>query len=387
MKKALMMASVASMIDLFNMDNIQILEDLGFEVEVACNFEKGSITSQERVDEFREELISNGYTIYHMPVPRSAFAIKDIVISYKMMKQLCDENSYNIVHCHSPIGGAIARLACRKARDQGTKVIYTAHGFHFYKGAPKKNWILYYPVEKFLSKYTDVLITINKEDYDRAKKFKAGKIEYMAGVGVDVEKFQNIHVEKEKKRKSIGVDKNDFILISVGELNKNKNQQVVINAIAQAKNEKIKYLICGLGPLENEIRELIKYFELENQVKIIGFRDDIAELLAIADLFALPSYREGLSLSLMEAMATGLPVICSDIRGNRDLIRDSENGYLLDPSDPLEWSDRINRLYLDKDLRKTFGQSSKNNISKYSKVNISDKVSKIYQGLIMNHSL
>jgi hypothetical protein len=162
MNKVLMMASVASMIDLFNMDNIKILKDLGYEIEVAGNFEYGSTTSQERVVEFRNELINNNYKIHHLPVPRSVFAISDIVKSYRMMKKLCDQNNYDIVHCQSPIGGIIARFACRKSRGKKTKVIYTAHGFHFYQGAPLINRLIYYPIEKLLSIYTDVLITIIK---------------------------------------------------------------------------------------------------------------------------------------------------------------------------------------------------------------------------------
>jgi glycosyltransferase involved in cell wall biosynthesis len=193
MKKALMMASVASMIDLFNMDNIQILGDLGFEVEVACNFEYGSITSQDRVDEFKQELISSKYKIHHLPISRSVFAIADILKSYKLMKSLCDKNNYSIVHCHSPIGGVIARFACREARKKGTKVIYTAHGFHFYKGAPIKNWLIYYLVERIAAKYTDVLITINKEDFKNCQKFKTNKIVYVPGIGIDVNKMREFH--------------------------------------------------------------------------------------------------------------------------------------------------------------------------------------------------
>ena len=168
-KKALMTASVASMIDLFNMDNIRILQQLGYEVHVASNFKFGSITSQERVDAFRKELKEAGIRVCHIPIPRSIGDIKNIVCSYRQMKRLLEKERYAIVHTQSPIGGVVTRLAAGRIRKHGGKVIYTAHGFHFFKGALKKNWMLFYPIEKFLSRYTDVLITINQEDYQRAR--------------------------------------------------------------------------------------------------------------------------------------------------------------------------------------------------------------------------
>ena len=222
MKKALMMASVASMIDLFNMDNIEILKDLGYEVEVACNFEYGSITSQDRVDEFKEELIRDNFKVHHLPVPRSVFAIRDIVKSYKMMKKLCDENNYEIVHCHSPIGGIVARLACRKARKKGTKVIYTAHGFHFFKGAPLKNWLVYYTAERITAKFTDSLITINKEDYENAQKFNVENTEYVPGIGIDVDKIKNVKIDRSKKRSEFNLSEDDYVLLQQDNYRKEK---------------------------------------------------------------------------------------------------------------------------------------------------------------------
>lgn len=158
----LMLASVASMIDLFNADNMNILEKLGCRIDVAANFSKGSITSQERVAAYRRELEVRGINVYNTPIPRSIFKIGDIINSYKQIRKLTKEKHYRIVHCHSPIGGVVARFACRKARKTGRKVIYTAHGFHFFKGASLINWLIFYPIERLCSHFTDVLITINQ---------------------------------------------------------------------------------------------------------------------------------------------------------------------------------------------------------------------------------
>lgn len=331
-KKALQLASVASMIDLFNTDNINILRSLGYSVDVAANFEEGSITSQNRVNKYRKELKEQGIGTYQIPIPRSLKRVNGIIISYKMVKKLVNKNRYHIVHCHSPIGGVICRLACRKARKSGTKVIYTAHGFHFFKGASKMSWVIYYPIEKWMSRYTDILITINHEDYQRAKKsFYAEKTVYVPGIGIDMEQFHNGLVDKEEKRGKLGLENTDIMLLSVGELSKRKNYEAVIQAVHQLGNPNVKYFICGKGKLEGRLKNLIKYLGMEKQVKLLGYRTDISELCQAADLFVFLSLPEGLPVALMEAIACKTPVICSSIRGNTDLIPDSR--FLFDSKD------------------------------------------------------
>ncbi len=380
MKKALMMASVASMIDLFNMDNIEILKDLGYEVEVACNFEYGSITSQERVDEFKEELIRDNLKVHHLPVPRSVLAIGDIVKSYKMMKKLCDENNYEIVHCHSPIGGIIARLACRKARKKGTKVIYTAHGFHFFKGAPLKNWLVYYTAERITAKFTDSLITINKEDYENAQKFNVENTEYVPGIGIDVDKIKNVKIDRSKKRSEFNLSEDDFVLFTAGQLSKRKNHEVVIKALAKIENKNVKLLICGLGELENYLKELIHDLGLENRVILAGYRNDVVEQLHAADCFVFPSFQEGLPVALMEAMAVGLPVVCSKIRGNVDLIEHGINGFLVDPENSNDFARYIEKIISDETIQAEMSKKNLEYVKKYDKKNIRQNMIAIYKG-------
>ena len=328
-EKVLIVASVASMIDQFNMPNIRLLQEMGYEVHVACNFEKGNSCSLEKIQTLKKLLENIEVKYYQINFERNILKIFSNFSAYKEVKKILEKNKYRFLHCHSPIGGVIGRIAGYLTQ---TKVIYTAHGFHFFKGAPLLNWLLYYPIEKYLSRYTEILITINKEDYERAKTFYAKKVEYIPGVGIDVEKIKNIKIDKEQKRKELGLSKDSIVLLSVGELNKNKNHSIVIKALAKLNNPNIHYLICGQGNLKEYLEKLIKKLKLENNVKLLGFRKDIYEIYKISDIFVFPSKREGLSVALMEAIVCELPIICSDIRGNRDLIKNGNNGFLADNS-------------------------------------------------------
>ncbi len=377
-QKALVTASVASMIDLFNMDNIHILQELGYEVHVASNFEFGSITSQERVDAFRRELEQAGIEAYHIPIPRSIGDVGNIIRSYCQMKRLCMEQQYDIVHTQSPIGGVVARLAAKKLRKSGTKILYTAHGFHFYKGAPKTNWLLFYPIEKYLSRYTDILITINREDYKRAKKFHAGKVCYVPGIGVDTGMFAQNTADADKLRREFGLMADDFVVVSVGQLSKRKNQETMIRAMAQIKDKSIKYLAVGLGECEEKDKKLIQKLGLKGQVILTGYREDVNVFLQMADCFAFPSVQEGLPVSLMEAMAAGLPVVCSRIRGNIDLVTDDVEGLLAEPMDAEGYAEAVLKLKQNPDLAKKYRKNAYKKIERFDVKQVHKKMRKIY---------
>ncbi|MCU9612331.1 glycosyltransferase family 4 protein [Caldibacillus lycopersici] len=338
------------------MNNIRLLQSMGLKVDVACNFQVGNTTSDERVNTFMKELNQLSIDTYDITFPREVSNIKNMYRSYKLVKRLVAENRYEIIHCHSPIGGVIARLAAKNARkNYGTKVIYTAHGFHFYRGAPLKNWLLFYPIEKLISHHTDYLITINKEDYKMAitKKFAANKIVYMPGIGINTEEMSLPYVDKLRKMEEFGV-KDEKILLSVGELNKNKNHEIIIKAISNIKDP-LKYIVCGKGNELENLQTLCKELNIENKVIFAGYRNDIKELLQIADVFCFPSLREGLSVSLMEAMVAGLPVVGSKIRGNIDLICEDDGGYLLNPHDEVLFQHKIELLIRKQYLREQMG--------------------------------
>ena len=377
-KKFLMTATVPSMIGQFNMENIKLLLEMDYEVHVACNFEDRSVWTEERVSEFKKQLTNMGVKKIQIEYARTPYDILKLVRSYSELKKLIQKEKYTCLHCHTPVAGMIARLA---AIGTETKVIYTAHGFHFYKGAPLQNWLLYYPVEKWLSRYTDVLITINKEDYQRAKKkFHAKETKYIPGVGIDVEKIRAVQVDREKKREELGIGKDDFLLLSVGELNKNKNHEVVIRAIAELRNPKIKYAICGKGPLKEYLEELAEKLGVRNQLFLLGFRTDVIEICKSADVFVFPSKREGLSVALMEAMACGLPCVVSKIRGNVDLIEQSKGGVFVENVSPSRCALVMRKILADAPRRKEMGWYNLKKSEKFGIDKVHRTMKEIYRG-------
>ena len=377
MKKMLMLASVASMIDQFNMPNIELLQKMGYEVHVACNFEKGSTCTEERIQKLKKRLREIKVRYFQIDFSRSILKVNEILKSYRQVKTLLVKEHYDFIHCHSPIGGVIGRIAGHKTH---TKVIYTAHGFHFYKGAPLQNWLLYYPVEKWLSRYTDVLITINKEDYQRAKKkFHAKETKYIPGVGIDVEKIQAVQVDREKKREELGIGKDDFLLLSVGELNKNKNHEVVIRAIAELRNPKIKYAICGKGPLKEYLEGLAEKLGVRNQLFLLGFRTDVIEICKSADVFIFPSKREGLGLAALEAMASALPLITSNRHGINDYTKEGVSGCVVLPFSTKQMERAILKMYHSKSFRKECSLNNQEIVKKFDTKRTNKVMAYVYE--------
>lgn len=343
MKRVLMLASVASMIDQFNMPNIALLQKLGYEVDVACNFIEGNTCSDERVAELKQKLQDMHVRCYQIDFARNIKHMGQNMRALRQVESLMKQNRYAFCHCHSPIGGVVARIAGHRTK---TKVIYTAHGFHFYQGAPLVNWLVYYPVEKALSRWTDVLITINHEDYKLAKKkFKMKKLTYVPGIGIDSQRECLSQNEKEEKRKELGIPKNAFVITNAAEFTPNKNQKTVIEAIESLDNPNIYFVMCGIGEKKAELEAYVKEQGLQEHIRFVGFRTDLHEILQASDCFVLSSFREGLSVALMEAMAEGLPVVCGRIRGNVDLIKDGKGGILVSPGNKKEYEDAFHRLY------------------------------------------
>lgn len=330
MKKALINASVASMIYKFNMDNIELLRSMGYRVEVACNFSKDENPIKcEEIEKFKALLREMDVAYYETDCPRSILSLAKMFKTYKQLAKIINRGEYNLIHTQSPIGGVLCRLAARKARKKGTRVIYTAHGFHFYRSAPLPNWLFFYPVEKFCARYTDVLITINQEDYLLAqKKMKAKEVTYVPGVGIDLSRFERTAKDHKSKRQELNIPDDAILLLSVGELIARKNQETLIQAVSQIEN--VYLAIAGKGALFEKMDALISELGVQTRVKLLGYRADILDLCKSCDMFVFPSFHEGLPVSLMEAMASGMPCVVSNIRGNTDLI-DENGGALFDP--------------------------------------------------------
>ncbi|WP_288222082.1 glycosyltransferase family 4 protein [uncultured Clostridium sp.] len=314
---------------------------------------------------------------YDLPFERFPFKFNNILV-YKELKKIIDNNEFDIIHCHTPVGGVLARLAARNSRREGTKVIYTAHGFHFFKGASIINWVLFYPIEKFCARYTDVLITINQEDYKRAQNFKANKIVYVPGVGINTNKFEKLNIDRVKKREMLGILESQKILLSVGELSKRKNHEVVIKALNKLNDPNIVYIICGQGNLDMHLEKKAKEFNVN--LKLLGFRKDILEICRISDIFVFPSKQEGLPVAVMEAMASGLPVVCSDIRGNSDLISNNVGGYLFKLNDTDMLAHEISKLIDDKELCIKMAKNNLIKIKEFDIRNVKIIMEEIYGG-------
>lgn len=367
-KRVLMTATVPSMIGQFNMENIKILLGMGYTVDVACNFTDTSVWPLERIQKFKAHMAEIGVNCIQLDFSRNPLKLSSHWHSYKETLKLISARQYVFIHTHTPISSAVVRMAAHKT---GTKVIYTAHGFHFYDGAPLMNWLIFYPIEKVLSRYTDVLITINKEDYKRAtEKFHAKKTVYIPGVGVDVEKFNPRQFGRDKIRTELGLQDNDIMLLSVGELNENKNHSAVIKAIAGMD---IIYVVVGKGDKEAELKALAK--ECGVDLHLTGFRNDVADFYDAANVYILPSIREGLNVSLMEALASGLPVVCGRIRGNVDLVE--EENCLFDPMDEAGIRNTVEYAIANK---ARLGQANLEKIKLFNLTTVKDLVSSIYQG-------
>ena len=351
MKKVLIVASVISFIEWFNKENIDYLnKSLGCEVHIACNFDYMEDTDEARTIKYIDKIKRQGIVLHNIHFARSPFSLKNMG-SYKALKQIIDQYQFDLIHCHTPAVSVLTRLAARKSRRNGTTVMYTCHGFHFHNAAPKKYWIVFYPVERIMSNFCDYIVTINKEDYNRAKTFSASNVRYIPGVGVDIIKIKNIEIDKNSVRDSIGVPHEAFVIISVGEMIPRKNHEVIIKALGKLNNPNIYFLICGKGPMKDELKKLAYNIGLGDRVLFLGFRKDIPELCHAADISAFPSRIEGLGLAGIEAMAAGIPLVSSNVHGILDYVKDGVTGYACDPEDIDGFADAIEKLCNDKSLR------------------------------------
>lgn len=336
MKKILFITNLSNGVNSFSIASVKAAKKSGLDFYLAGNFED---TPEEKL---KNDEKAYGIKICQIDLTRSPYSLKNIN-AYKQLVKLITEENIDYIHCNTPIGGLLGRLAGKKCNVK--RVIYEAHGFHFYKGAPIKNWLIYYPIEKWLAKKTNAIITINKEDYERAKRFKLknnGKIYYVPGVGMDLSRYDIPDDVRKIKRSELKLKNTDIALISMGDLIDRKNYPVAIETIAKLNNANVHYFICGNGPEKHNLKKLTKKLNIDNNVHFLGYRTDIKELLNASDIFLFTSKQEGLARSLMEAMACGLPCVVSKIRGNTDLIEGTSCGYLCTTID--EYVDALSLL-------------------------------------------
>ncbi len=370
MRKVLFVASLTNHIIGFHTPFLKYFKEIGYEVHVASNGNQNI--------EFCDK---------HYNLPFERFPLKEQNFRcYKDLKKIIMENQYEIIHCHTPVASFLTRLAARKTRKKKTKVIYTAHGFHFYRGAPLINWIIYYPVEKWMSHYTDCLITINKEDYELAKKeLKVKKIELIHGVGMNEEKFVKklTEEEKENKKKEFKIGNKDIVFTYVAELNDNKNQILLIRVMEKLEKDfkNLKLLLVGKCANEKFYEEEIEKRNLKEKVMLLGKRSDISDILSITNIYLASSIREGLPVNIMEAMYMGLPIVATDNRGHRELIENGLNGYLVSYKNEEEFVSKIKELIENEEKIKKFANNSKQKVEKYLLKNVIKEMERVYKDI------
>lgn len=367
MKKVLFSATVDSHIIHFHLPYLEYFKKIGYEVHVATNTDEDIPFCDKK---------------HKVSFERSPFKLNNLR-AIPQLKKIITKEKFDLIHCHTPMGSVVTRLAARKMRRNGTRVIYTAHGFHFYKGAPLLNWVLFYPIEKFLSKYTDDLITINKEDYNLAKSKFNTTVHYIPGVGINSNKFDLEMTESDKLelRKQLGLNKDDFVMVYPAELNKNKNQKFLIEAMLELvkQNNKIHLILPGKDSYNGYYQKMVKEYDLDSNIHFLGYRTDIPQLLKISNVAVSSSLREGLPVNVMEAMYCKLPVVALECRGIKDLIVDKKNGFILsDDSKIKEFVEIILKIYNNKNIVSKIVKNNTKDSKKYIIDNILKEYIKVY---------
>ena len=351
--KVLLVANVAKEhVNKFHIPTIKYLQSKGWEVDVACSV---------------DEDVPAGNHVYNMCWKRSPFTLKTFK-GICELKKLINKNNYDIIYCHTPVGGFVARLASRHARKEGVKVVYCAHGLHFFSGAPLINWLLFYPLEKWMSGMTDMFITVNPEDYERVRKNfnHQMQVEMIPGIGVNFERLNvdNREVVRKNYRNEFDIPAGSEVLIYVAEILKNKNQKMLIRAlkVLHDKGRKMYLLLPGPDHSKGEFKMLADRLGLKDYVKFLGWRSDVGSLMVASDICVASSIREGFGINLVEAQYCHLPVVAVSNRGHRAIIKDGENGFIVPMNDYCAMAEKVLRIMDDKKL---YNRLANVNVEKY----------------------
>lgn len=363
-----MIATTDNMIWQFLIPHIRHLQSMGNTVECVCS--KTGFWFDELRDKF-------GFTMHEIEFCRSPFKLKNFK-AYKKLKQLQRQEKFDLIYCQQPVGGLMGRLLGKKFK---LPVIYTAHGFHFLKGNSKLKNFAFKTIEKWLAKYTDILITINEEDFEACKNWKAKYKFKIPGIGFDINKYDNVEFDKAEFKRGLGLNEDDFVVLTVAEYSPGKNYDTMLKAIAKIDNPNIKFVSCGKGKCEQEINQQINDLGIQDKVKLLGYRKDINKIMQVSDVFFLPSHREGLCLSMIEAMNFGLPIVTSNVRGCKDLVEENKNGFIAERNDYIKFAEYITMLFSDKNLYNQMSEHSKQLAPMYGIENVKKQLEEIYKNL------
>jgi glycosyltransferase EpsD len=386
-RKVLFVATIDGHIRSFHIPYLRWFKEQGWETCVAAN-SGADAEAPAAGQDLGADVIPYCDHKFNIDIQRSPFDRRNLR-AYQQLKRIFAEIRFDIVHSHTPMGGVLGRLAARKYRRRGTASLYTAHGFHFYKGAPKSAWLVYYPVEKFLSRCTDALITINREDYELAKhRLHARRTFITHGVGYDSGRFfPRAAEEKKRLREEFGYGEEDILLIYVAELSHRKNQRMLLHALKKsndfycAERQSIRLLLVGPDSIDGEYQRIAEHLGIDRLVDFLGYRRDADKLVPMCDIALASSKHEGLPVNVMEAMACGLPVVATDVRGNRDLIENGRTGYIVRLNDADMMADRVRRMIQDAAVTREMGKTAADKIIAYSALSVAGETESIYLDL------
>ena len=371
MGKRILITSTDLMMIQFLAQHIENFAEHGYEIEIACS-DVGRY-----MDEIKKSLKNSVEAVYTVSLVRSPFSFLNIK-GYRELRKIILDGDYDIIWTNEPVMGAVTRLAARKSRKDGTRIVYMVHGFHFYSGAPIINWVLFYPIERMLSTVTDYIITLNSEDFKRAKRFPVKHVYYIHGIGADTDRLKKDTVNQDI-RKKLKIPEEAFLILSVGELNANKNQKIIIDALSLLQDKDIYYVLCGSGKNLKTLQAQSRKCQLQDNIRFVDYRRDIINFYDQADVFVLPSYREGMPIALLEAMYCGVTPVTSDIRGVKDVMKDGITGIICSPGDSKAFAEAIKTLKEDKRLRKGYGENSRKAVKPYMLSLIKKKILDIFE--------
>ncbi len=378
MKKALLIAPMGSVHRQFNRANINALQSLGFKVELAANFSVGEGREKQNQD-FVTNCEKSGIHTHNLPFER-----KSLLSSWKLAKQLKEliiRERYDLVHTHTETGGLILKLC----GPISSKKVYTPHGMSFYKGSSIISQLIYRPLERWLCSKNNANLGMNQEEIECLREWNAQSAYFVHGIGLNLDRMQSPVKSRFEVREVLGLNDDDIIITSVGDLIDRKNHLTILKALALCKNDKIKYIICGVGPTELKLKKSIHNLGLNDKAYLLGYRKDIPDVLGASDIFIFPSIFEGMPVAVLEAMGCGLPIICSDIRGQRDIIKNNINGYLCQPYDVVGYANYIETLAADNVLRNKMGKYNIELVKNFSIDSVTSELRDIYASVMQGH--
>lgn len=366
--KAAFVASVYRHLSAFHKPYIQWFQLHGFEVHAYSLPDHG-----------KEEVERMDVICHDIPFQRSPFQA-DNLRALKQLTNSFQKEAFQVVHVHTPVAGVLGRIAAKRSKVPA--VLYTAHGFHFFKGAPLKNWLTFYPVERIMARYTDYLVTMNEEDFFRAKQFPVKReVLFVKGVGVDQREFSHDNETcRLQTRSKLGIEENGFVIACIAELSERKNQMQLLKALRQLHTKRpVTCLLVGNGDQEEELKEMAKEYGLTDIVQFLGFRKDVPALIKAADVVTLLSKQEGLPRALMEGLAAGKPIITTNVRGNRDLVIHGQNGYIVELGNIEETVQAFESMINRPDDLKEMGERSRELSCQYDEAFILKEMEKLYE--------